>query len=256
MKNKKTKIDLKVLLNKPSEKYEVFHDQTKIKKLSMEPKKKDWPDEWKKVYYKGYARLPSIALPTPLTLKNKSLKDAFLKRESSRKFSKIPLSKKILSTLLYYSVGIKHNSKTNQKRFYPSVGARYPLEIYLLTKNTEYPSGLYHYYIRSHILERLLFEDNIDFKEYFQDDWIDQVGCIILITAVFKRNTIKYSDRGYRHILTEAGHIGQNFYLLSSALNVACCAEEGFHDFKLNNLLDVDGIDEAVIYAIALGNKK
>ena len=75
------------------------------------------------------------------------------------------------------------------------------------------------------------------------------------MTAMFDRNTIKYGVRGYRHIMQEAGHLGQNFYLAGSLLDLSTCAVGGYADDRLNLLLGVDGIKETVVYIFAAGNK-
>ena len=73
------------------------------------------------------------------------------------------------------------------------------------------------------------------------------------MTAVFSRNQMKYGERGYRYVLLEAGHIGQNMYLNAAALSLKCCALGGTIDSKLEKFLDIDGITESVVYAVAFG---
>lgn len=252
----KTKIDLNKLLNKPQTLAEKYHQQSKITSLSqdqLDPAK--WPKEWKTKHFKGYGRLEELILPKPQSLTNISLKDALDYRSSVRKFSQQPLSREKLSTLLYYSAGLKDIQKPETSaRFYPSAGSRYPLEVYLLSQNSDLPKGLYHYYLKNNSLEKLIKLDKFDHKKYFNQEWIAKAGCLIIITAVFNRTTMKYGERGYRHILIEAGHLGQNFYLLSSALDLGCCAIGGYADDKLNKLLDIDGINEAIIYVLAVGS--
>ena len=65
---------------------------------------------------------------------------------------------------------------------------------------------------------------------------------------------MKYGDRGYRHVLAEAGHLAQNLYLISSALGLSCCAMGGYYDEEINNLLDIDGVGESIVYILAIGN--
>ena len=72
---------------------------------------------------------------------------------------------------------------------------------------------------------------------------------------MFKRTILSYGDRGYRHILVEAGHLGQNIYLNSVALGLSCCAIGGYIDDKLNSLIDVDGLNESVVYVLAVGKR-
>ena len=63
----------------------------------------------------------------------------------------------------------------------------------------------------------------------------------------------KYGKLGYRYILLEAGHIGQNMYLVSEALGLKCCALGGTRDENLEKLIDIDGVTEAVVYGFAVG---
>lgn len=250
---KKSFSNIKNLLQIPTTIGEKFIYQTKIVSKEPEPPTDTWPEEWKKIYYKGYDRLREIPLPKPYKNLNKSLSHVLTMRQSRRTFSPIPLTKKELSTLLFYSAGIK--DKKTQKRFYPSAGARYPLEIYLLSLNTKLPTGLYHYYIKNHSLELLQPTNNIDLSKYYNQEWIRNASCVIFITAVFKRNTIKYSERGFRYILTESGHLSQNLYLIAESLGLACCANESFIDDKVNSFIDINGITEGIIYSVACGKK-
>jgi SagB-type dehydrogenase family enzyme len=73
------------------------------------------------------------------------------------------------------------------------------------------------------------------------------------MTAVFNRNQMKYGERGYRYILFEAGHIAQNVYLVSNAMDIGAVALGGFDDDLLNDFLEIDGEDESAVYAVVLG---
>lgn len=242
------------LLNKDLPGEIIFHNQTKIGKFSPQKKNEKYPDFWTTIFYKGYSRFKEILLPKP-KLPATSLKDALTKRASVRNFSAKKLSLQKLSSLLYFSAGLKNmNDPSSSTRPYPSGGARYPLEIYLLLLNSELPRGLYHYYLKSNSLEELLLFDKFDYSKYFAHAWIEKAACILLISGVFKRTTIKYGIRGYRLILFEAGHLGQNIYLNAASFRLGCCAIGGFSDDNLNELIDLDGIEETIIYTFALGN--
>ncbi|MBI2022528.1 SagB/ThcOx family dehydrogenase [Candidatus Daviesbacteria bacterium] len=246
---------LNQLLKKPISISEKFHNRTKIKRLDKNPADPSkWPKAWSTVFFKEYARLDKILLPEPATLDKISLEKALRGRKSSREFSKNPISLEELSTLLYYSGGLKTNTPPYlADRFYPSAGARYPLEVYLISQNTELPNGLYHYNLRSHGLEVLEKWEEFNPDKYFNQEFINKAGVIFLTTAVFFRNSMKYSNRGYRHILMEAGHLAQNFWLVSASLNLGICGVGGFTDDKLNALLEIDGISEAVLNVFVIG---
>lgn len=253
MKNK-SKFDLNFLLGQPTSISEQFHQQTKITKFAGKPDDPSkWPKAWTTIFLREYLRLDKIVLPEPF-LDSILLKEALVKRSSQREYSKEPLSLENLSSLLYFSCGIK-DSIGFISRFYPSAGGRYPLELYLISQNSELPKGVYHYNIRYHSLEILLKLNAFNADDYFNQDFIKKASIIILLAAHFKRNTIKYGQRGYRHVISEAGHIGQNFWLVSAALNLAICGVGGYLDDKLNELLDIDGVKETVIYVLTAGNK-
>ena len=250
------KKDLNRLLGRPTTLSEKFHEKTKFKKMPKNIDSKLWPEEWVKTYYKSYSRLDEIILPHPEIRSGISLKETFLKRHSERNFSKEPVEIDTLGNFLYYSCGIRQG-KEWESRFYPSPGARYPLEVYVVTLNIlGLSKGVYHYYVKNHSLEKLLLFDKFDFNKYFNQDWIKQAAFIVIITAVFDRNLVKYGQRGYRYILFEAGHIAQNMYLLSLAFNISCCAVGGFADDKINALLDTDGLNESVVYVLAQGSEQ
>lgn len=216
----------------------------------------EWPEEWTKTYYKSYPRLPVHPLPRPTFAGNLSLRQALLRRRSSRTFEHA-VTLQTISTMLYFSAGLRdprHPSGAN--RFYPSAGARYPLEVYLAAWDVAgLTPGLYHYYVKQHALEALLRTDVIakDVAACFVPDWVQDGKCAIFLTAVFHRTQMKYSDRGYRHMLLEAGHLSQNLALLATATGVSCCSCGGYVDDAVSALLDIDGTEEAVISATILG---
>lgn len=250
------KLNLKELLSTPDTISEKFHQQTKLKFFD---KKKDALNQKffgpNTIQYKGYGRLPEIKLPRPAVQIKSSLSKTLIQRKSVRDFSRKPMTLSYLSNLLYYSAGLNRKAKkVIVNRFYPSAGARYPLEVYLIAQNVKnLPRGLYHYYLKNHSLEELLLVKDKNHLFSFNQSFLSQSSLIIIITAVFDRITVKYGQRGYRHILIEAGHLGQNIYLLSSALCLGCCAIGGYIDDKLNELLDIDGTLESVVYVLTVG---
>lgn len=217
-----------------------------------------WPKEWKTVYYKAYPRFPQIVLPK--TKLEADLATVIMNRHTSRKFdSKVGLDTFTLSNLLQYSCGTTTPSGDNLKmrRAQPSGGGRYPIEVYLLVLRggEGLPPGLYHYNVKLHTLETLWDKafTKEELKEYFVYEWTADASVVFLMTAVFWRNQMKYGERGYRYILIEAGHIGQNLYLVAQALGLKCVALGGTRDEKVEELLDIDGVNESVVYALAIG---
>jgi SagB-type dehydrogenase family enzyme len=57
----------------------------------------------------------------------------------------------------------------------------------------------------------------------------------------------------YRLALVEAGHVAQNVCLVATGLGLGVCPLAGYVDDALNDLLGLDGVDETVVYALAVG---
>ena len=72
---------------------------------------------------------------------------------------------------------------------------------------------------------------------------------------ILQRMRPKYQDRSYRYGLIEAGHIGENAYLAAAELGLGACAVGAFMDDQINEMLGVDGVEEAVVYMLALGHR-
>lgn len=235
-----------------------FYESVKISAFAKKIKGKT-PKSWVKIFYKTYPRLNRVLLPPPTKTKA-NLFDLIVSRRSRRKFAKKDISIKDLSTLLFYSAGITKIENNNWDiaiRNYPSAGARFPLEIYVVANYMEkIKKGIYHYNVKEHSLETLRSGNYNQLMYQLTDQKISmEAGIIIIISAVFDRTRIKYKDRGYRFPFIEAGHLAQNTYLISEALNLNCCTIGGFIDDKINELLDLADSCEKVIYIITVGSK-
>ncbi|HEX6976866.1 MAG TPA: SagB/ThcOx family dehydrogenase [Patescibacteria group bacterium] len=235
-----------------------FNNSIKIKDFSNYKKTpySTWPEQWKKIYYKAYPRMNQALLPVPVAAKW-SLNDALVKRVSTRKFTKKYIKISDLSNLLYFSGGLKQLlfKKAGERRFYPSAGARYPLEIYpIVFRSENIKPGIYHYHVKSHSLEKI-YDKSFFIKtiKQFNQPWIRKASLLIIVSAIFDRTESKYGDRGLRHIYTEYGHYAQNINLIAQELGLGACSIGGFIDDGLNQLLDFDKIDESVIGVIAIG---
>ena len=64
---------------------------------------------------------------------------------------------------------------------------------------------------------------------------------------------LKYLQRCYRYIYLDAGHIGQNFYLVAEALNLGTCTIGAIYDNELNQFLEIEGKNETTIYVGVVG---
>lgn len=208
---------------------------------------------------KGYPRLKKIILPN-VDKTSGELRSVIKKRRSFRNFSDRPIDKQTISDILYFSSGaIRPNpfESNNPFRAYPSAGAKYPLEIYLLVFNgKDIKPGLYHYDPHANLLEVLV--ENIPSSEIEpmwidKQSWFKKASAILLITSIFQRTTDKYGERGISFPYIEAGHLAQNVYLLSTSLGIGCCTIGMLNENSVIKLLDINPRQEYPIYYIALG---
>ncbi len=217
------------------------------------------PEAWKTIQYKEYPRMKVIALPEPAAI-SAELGDILSRRTSQRK-SMQDVSLTELSSLIAHACGISSDPTRKLKAFrtYPSAGGLYALEMYILHAEDapSFARGAYHYNIRNHTLEFLTplgsqeeFLGSVIAPAY---DWIYKAPILIVFTTTFSRLQQKYGERAYRYMLLEAGHAGQNLYLVSEALKLQCCALGGVPDSHIEKILDLDPEKESLVYTMVIG---
>lgn len=238
-----------------------FHDRSR-RLYRTDKKEWDsslWPKEWTTIYYKKYERFPRIKLPLASAVSS-PLGTVLDGRKTERKFSGAAVSIDELSCWLKYVCGETTSIDSKRtRRTYPSGGARYSVEHYILVLkgSSSLKSGIYHYRVDLHELEVFsLFEfTQQELSKITEVEWIKDAAFVHLMTSVFWRSQNKYNERGYRLILLEAGHVGQNAYLVSGALGLGCCALSGVFDDTLEEFLDIDGKEESLVHAVVVGKK-
>lgn len=215
--------------------------------------------------YKHYPNLDRIILPEDFREdEGVSIETAILNRRSVRAFDgNRPLTLAQISKLLRFSAGITGEGNlgsgvVHRLRAAPSGGGLYPIEIYPCLLNVaDARRGVYHYNVREHSLE-LIAEKEAETEPgqppFSLHTPLANPAALFILTAVFKRTTYKYSHRGYRLVLIEAGHIVENCWLTATAMGLGAVALFSFIDDEVNSLLGVDGVSEAVVYAMAVGH--
>lgn len=215
----------------------------------------EWPEEWTRIEYKTYPRFQQIQLPEP-SLGGANLERAILERKSERDFSEKPMSLNELSALLFYGGGVTKRGENQNlwRRMYPSGGSRYPVEIYVIGSRVDgLGSGAYHYNVKDHALEFLADCDKEEARKFFYYDFVKDAAAVFFFSAFPMRSGAKYGNLGFKYPLIEAGHIAQNMYLTSAALRLKCCALGGLNEEAAHRLLRIDGQNETVFYALAVG---
>ena len=218
----------------------------------------DW--DTKPKTYKTYDNpVRIIHLPIPKFDENLPFWKIIMNRQSLRKFSREALDLDQVSLILFGISGITRNYPQFEFRTVPSAGGLFPIETYAVINNVdEIDPGIYHYNIKDHEFECLKLGDyRIEAMEACLDQKMVYNSAITFVwTAVIERSKWKYLQRCYRYIYMDAGHVGQNFYLVAEALGLGACTIGAIYDNELNNLLEIDGIEETSVYVGVIGNKK
>jgi SagB-type dehydrogenase family enzyme len=166
-----------------------------------------------------------------------------------------------LSTVANAAYGIKgrlsYDGYEFLERQVPSGGGLYPLELYFVLRNVEnIVSGVYHYSPLVHGLEnirKLEMPGEFVSELFLWQSFVADASVIVLYAAVLERSLRKYTDRGYRYVLLEGGHVAQNVNLAAESLGLGSLNLGGFFDDQIAALLDLDMDEEVPLYGTALG---
>jgi SagB-type dehydrogenase family enzyme len=204
--------------------------------------------------YKSYADMERVVLPDPHGYQGLSLEEAVERRRSIRNYAGKSISLEELSRLLHAAQGI-----TEPRwgfRAAPSAGALYPVELYAVVHDVAgLEPGVYHYAVQEHGLELLQAGDfrTAVMQAGLWQSFLGQANVCFVISAIFQRIRWRYRERTYRYVMLEAGHIGQNLYLAATSMGLGACAVGAFLDDELNDLLELNGEEEAALYVISVG---
>ena len=212
--------------------------------------------------YKFYQGTESIPLAGDI---DSDSKDSFLRtimtRKSTRSFSDKNIDYVVLSKLLKLSLGLRSDIENPDTRTYASAGGCYPIEVYLIVlRSDDLACGAYHYNVKDDTLELLRRKCYLDEINHFYSNQKDIITtdfpCLILFSMIAKRTMEKYNERGYRFILIDAGHMGQNLYLCATylRLGVVALGAGADCDSKLDGLLALNKHTENIFYGFALGH--
>jgi SagB-type dehydrogenase family enzyme len=206
----------------------------------------------------------SLAKPQCSPRQKFTLKNVLAERKSIRRYSNKSISVDNLSDFLYHSARIKTFYKSEEgtltKRPYPSGGARYPLEIYVMNNRIRgIQKGIHYYDPLKH--ELLLLNKNKNYQEKFNKFVIRvlyptmsrEPDAIFIITAVFARTMWKYDKLGLSLILSDLGCLYQTMYLVATELKLAPCPVGKTEEELVKNWLNLDWFEESHVGTFMLG---
>jgi SagB-type dehydrogenase family enzyme len=206
-----------------------------------------------KVYRTGLR----IALPAVESLPV-NVSAALARRRSVRSFGARVVTLGHVGQLLGWSHGVMPRAGADlpSGRTAPSAGALYPIELYVAAQGVPGAiPGVYHYNATDHELEGVTTEGGVQavHRTSMYPEIANQASLMVMMVAVFARTCQKYGERGYRFVLLDCGHVAQNLHLVAATIGLGSVGIGGFLDDELNDVLELDGVNEAVVHTIALG---
>ena len=201
----------------------------------------------------------SPLVPFPSTSRT-ALEQLLERRESIRQFSGKHLSLGELERLAWAMYGRTSRGEEFQEDSIglgtvPSGGALYPLRLFVLVRRNRSEWMIY-----SGGPEGLQAKNQVSKQQivqvFLQDSVLENAAAVYVLACDFQRTTQKYSNRGYRYALLEAGHAAQNAYLWCTEQNLGVVEIGGFLDEELANLLLLSYPRQAPLIALVVGRKR
>lgn len=237
-----------------------FMTQTQHDHLTPPPQGQGVPQPPLELPYSPTAPLIDLPAPDALPVAPLDLRALIEQRTSVRRYSAQPLRLEELAYLLWCTQGVKRvTDRPVTLRTVPSAGARHAFETYLLINRVEgLAQGLYRYIALEHALLRV--DASADIAARLTDGcagqrMVAESAVTFFWTAVAERMTWRYSERSYRYLHLDAGHVCQNLYLAAESIGCGVCAVAAFDDEKINAVLGLDGETQFLVYAAPLGRR-
>lgn len=186
--------------------------------------------------------------------------DAIDGRQSHRRFRDTPLSVAELAFLLWATQGIRDIIGPGVAlRTVPSAGCRHAFETYLCISHIEdLDPGIYRYLPIDHALvqEREVEADLLRrslSRATLNQTFVAAAPVTFVWSVIPYRMEWRYHIAAHRVIAMDVGHVCQNLYLASQAVGAGTCAIAAYNQDLMDELVQVDGQDEFVIYLAPVG---
>jgi len=117
-------------------------------------------------------------------------------------------------------------------------------------------AGLYRYIALEHAVAQVRIDAKIGTllqEACLGQDMVVSAAVSFFWLADVYRSAWRYSERAWRYVFLDAGHVCQNLYLAAAPLECGVCAIAAFDDAKLNSLLGADGENQFAVYAAVVG---
>ncbi|MCX7957109.1 MAG: SagB/ThcOx family dehydrogenase [Endomicrobia bacterium] len=202
--------------------------------------------------------LEEVFLPKPIYKGNFSFEELIYRWKATRKFSEKSLTQNQLSQLLWAAAGLTVDGVSSATRVFPSAGAIYPLEIYIICGKIEKINpGIYRYNPNK---QSLILIKQGDFrsaleKMTYNQLFVSQAPLSVIWVGNYEKVSW-YGERGKtRYIHIDLGHSAQNLTLQCLSLGLGTVQIGAFNDSELNKLLNLNK-EESALYIMPVGYPK
>jgi SagB-type dehydrogenase family enzyme len=213
-----------------------------------------------------------ISLPAPdlgqLTRDDPPLAKVMEERRSIRRHGSTPLTIGQLGEFLGRVAGVRETraAGTDPRHFettrrpYPSGGATYDLEIYLVARDCAgLPPGFYHYEPGAHALSGLdtdpALTKAMEEYAYFANGQQGEPQVLFVIASRFARVSWKYRGISYATTLRNVGVLYEAMYLAATAMGLAPCALGAGDSAVFSQATSLDPLVESSVGEFMLGTR-
>lgn len=251
-------------MDKISQNREFFKADFEILKQIKTDKQKGIPAPSFQKEYNPNSELIELPSVDKDILVKPNILDCINDRRSVRKYGNEKITLAELSYLLWATQGIQTvKDKSSALRTVPSAGCTHPFETYLIINNVEnLKCGVYRYLPLEHKLLLIKSLNNVDDaidkatpNQPFVQGFVSKSAVVFAWSCIPYRSEYKFNITAHKKILIDIGHVCQNLYIASESLNHGTCAIGIYDQDIIDNMLDLDGVDEFVIYMACVGKK-
>lgn len=181
------------------------------------------------------------------------------KRSSVREFSGKPLTREEILRLAWTIYGKTERSEGFTESSIglgtvPSGGALYPLRLFVLVPQDHSKWMIYSAGPEGLQAKNQASKQQIS-RAFLQDSVLENAAAVYVLACDFQQTTQKYSNRGYRYALLEAGHATQNAYLWCAEQDFGVVEVGGFLDEELTSLLLLSYPNQAPLTTLMVGRR-
>lgn len=217
--------------------------------------------------YTSFSGEELVDLPEPGELPEESFWDVAHRRRTHRNFNEVEIDQKTLSTLLHYSFhpvreARNHVENTPLLDVDPEALQRISFEVYAVVLRCEgIVPGIYQYSIQDHALSPIQeLDDAEEADELVVDAGHEQShpagsSVTFFFSSHFEREQQWYREsRGIRNNYMRISEHAHRLILVATALELRNYLSPALKDSFVDEVVGVDGYDEAVSYLTAVGN--